>query len=275
MPGLKSHIKGPATVIALLTDFGLEDQYVSVMKGVILSRNPNVKIVDISHSVQPFHIKQGSYLLDSSYKYFPRGTIFVCVVDPGVGSERDILGFRSPNYTFLAPNNGLLDIIMNKEKCIEKVRITELSAKKYIKQEVSATFHGRDIFAPIAAHLSCGVKLSKLGTIINASTETPTSMLVPLHSEGAHTAILHIDHFGNIITNISGVEYQEASKSIKAIAIGRNMVSRWINYYDEAPDNTPCLIVGSSGLIEICIKRGNAAQILNANLDTLLKVFWR
>jgi S-adenosyl-L-methionine hydrolase (adenosine-forming) len=261
------------SIIGLLSDFGLQDHYVSVMKGILLSLNSDAEIIDVTHNVQPYHVRQASYLLWSAYQFFPKGTIFVCVVDPGVGSKRHILGLQTQHYTFIAPENGLLDFILNQEKIGEYVEITEQSAKKYIRKEVSSTFHGRDLFAPIAAQLSKGVKLQQVGTV--KPPPVVGSPFVATRSETLQSLILHVDQFGNIITNISTGDYVQSLKSIQAISVGRNLVSRWIRFYDEAPDNTPCLIVGSNGLIEISVKRGSAAQMLNANLDTQIKIYWR
>jgi len=254
-----------------LTDFGTEDHYVSAMKGVILSINPAVKIVDITHGVQPQQIRQGGYLLWSVSRYFPHGTIFMNVIDPGVGSKRRIVCLRSRRSTFLAPDNGLLDFIQTEEKIVEAVEVKEAAARKYLPSEISATFHGRDIFAPLTAHISTGVPIKKLGDIF--VPPSPASPFVRSRSDLVHPCILHIDHFGNIITNIRTGELHE--KDLQAVSIGRNLVSRWIQYYEEAPDKTPCLLVGSAGLIEVSVKYDSAARLLNATLDTPMKIYWR
>jgi S-adenosyl-L-methionine hydrolase (adenosine-forming) len=269
----QSSFSNAGSVIGLLTDFGLQDHYVSVIKGVILSTNPEVTFIDISHNVQPYHIRQASYLLWSSYQYLPKGTLIVCVVDPGVGSERHVLGVRTQNYSFLAPDNGVLDFVLQKEKIIEHVSITEQSAKRYIRKDISLTFHGRDLFAPLAAHFTLGVKLQQMGA--ESKPKMSTLPFISSRTEALQVSILHIDQFGNIITNITSEDFVQSSKNIQAISVGRNLVSRWIRFYDEAPENTPSLIVGSNGLIEISVKRGNAAQMLNATLDTPIKIYWR
>jgi S-adenosyl-L-methionine hydrolase (adenosine-forming) len=269
----KAQPKDEKNTIALLTDFGLQDHYVAAMKGSILTINPHASIIDISHQVQPHHIGQASYLLWSSYCYFPKGTIFVCVVDPGVGSNRSILAVKTTKYTFLAPDNGLLDFVLNNEKNVEQVEVSDQSAKKFIHSDISSTFHGRDIIAPLAAHLSLDVTLQQIGREIKSKISP--SPFVSSRSDLLHSHILHIDQFGNVITNLTAQDFDQISKSVQAISVGRNLVSRWIRFYDEAPENTPSLIVGSNGLVEISIKRGNAAHMLNASLDTPLKVYWR
>ena len=259
--------------IALLTDFGLSDQYVASMKGVMLSINPAVKIIDISHEIQPFKIRQAAFMLWSVYNYFPKDTIFVNVVDPGVGSGRRLIVLKTKKYTFIAPDNGLLDFIVHQEKGAAAVEVTQPSLKKYSVGDISSTFHGRDLIAPLAAYLSNNVPLKKFGAPY-ILPEIP-SPFVSSKMEAAALCVLHIDHYGNIVTNLQSFEVEKSMKEIQTISIGSNMVSRWIRFYDEAPENTPCLIVGSSGLVEISAKKNSAARLLRATLESKLKVYWR
>jgi S-adenosylmethionine hydrolase len=262
-----------SNIIALITDFGLQDQYVAAMKGVILSINPKALVVDISHEVQPHRFRQAGYLLWSVYRFFPKDTLFVSVVDPGVGSGRHIFIAKSKGYTFLTPDNGLLDFILSEQKAIELFEVTQQKVQKYLPKEVALTFHGRDIFAPLAAYLSKGTTLGKLGEPFKAPTKV--SLFVSSQSDSVHPCILNVDRFGNIITNLALKDVDQSAKQLQAVSVGRNLVSRWINFYDEAPENTPCLIIGSNGLVEVSIKNNNAAYLLNANLDTPLKIYWR
>lgn len=252
-------------LIALLTDFGLRDHYVGTMKGVLLSINPHARIVDISHDVEPQNISEAGYLLWSSYRYFPPGTIFVCIVDPGVGSARHILAVHTLHYFFIAPENGLLDYIFSEEKIKEAVRISSSKhsgKNRFFLSQISSTFHGRDVFAPLAAHLSRGVPLTKLGTPVTLKTPKPIFIAPDLLSGGAR--IIHIDRFGNLITNIRADDKQKSFNKISC-TIGKKHIARWIYFYDEAPSNTPCLIVGSSGLIEIAVRGKSAAKLLSAH----------
>jgi S-adenosyl-L-methionine hydrolase (adenosine-forming) len=259
--------------IALLTDFGLQDQYVASMKGVILSINPSVDIMDITHGIQPYRIRQAAYVLWSVYNYFPKDTIFVCVVDPGVGSKRRIIVMKTKKYVFIAPDNGLLDFVSYQEKASSAIEVTQSSLKEFILGEISSTFHGRDLLAPLAAYISNDVPLQRFGKPF-----VLPAMLSPFlisRSDVVPACILHIDHYGNIITNIHSLEVEKSMKEIQTITIGSNMISRWIRFYEEAPENTPCLIVGSKGLIEVSAKKGSAARLLSATLDSKLKVYWR
>jgi S-adenosyl-L-methionine hydrolase (adenosine-forming) len=279
MPRSKHHYKKNQTtgrsgsIIAIITDFGSQDQYAAVMKGVMLSINPSVKIVDITHEIQQHNIMQAGYLLWSAYKYFPKRTIFICVVDPGVGSKRRIVCTKAGQYIFLAPDNGLLDFIINEEKEVKEIELQEKDLKKFLFDKVSATFHGRDVFAPLGGHLSKGLPLKRLGAA--AARKAGPSKFVCSQTDVIHPCILHIDRFGNVITNIRVEDTEQAVRDLKAISIGTNLVSRWVGCYDEAPSNSPCLIVGSSGLAEIFIKNNNAARILKVTFDAPVKIYWQ
>jgi len=269
----KSATAKPQAPIALLTDFGIQDQYVASMKGVILSLQPQACIVDLSHDVQPHKIIQAGYLLWSSYNYFPRHTIFVCVVDPGVGSERKILAAKTRHFTFLAPENGLLDAVLSEEAKFELVEVSMEKLENIVPANVAPTFHGRDIFAPIAAHLSAGLEIQALGTM--RKEPFVHSPFVHGPEDVTKAAILHIDRFGSIITNVRAGELISAQKKIKAVAVGSNLVSRWVCTYTEAPENTPCLLVGSSGIVEVSVKSKSAAALLSVGTETPLKVYWQ
>ncbi len=242
------------------------------------SVNPSARIVDISHDVQPQNIRQASYLLWSSYKYFPAGTIFVCVVDPGVGSKRRIFAIRTPQYIFLAPDNGVLDMVLADEHTVEAVEIMSAGkvtdrAKSFVLPKISSTFHGRDIFAPIAGRLSLGVGMKELGSPIEV--RKPPSIFVNAETHPRKARVVHIDRFGNIITNIRAQDFSQIKMLIPGLLIGKKRIRTWTNNYEEAPANKPCLIVGSSDLVEIVVKNGNAAKVLPVNLDTPIGVVRR
>jgi S-adenosyl-L-methionine hydrolase (adenosine-forming) len=273
MEARTSTSKHQRSVIVLLTDFGLQDQYVAAMKGVILSLQPLAQIVDLSHDVQPHKIFQAGYLLWSSYKYFPQKAVFVCVVDPSVGSDRKILAAKTSNSILLAPDNGLLDAVLSEETKFELVEVSLEKIKNIIPVTIAPTFHGRDIFAPIAAHLSKGMTISELGAVReNSFFHSPF-----VHSMGDVTkaVVLHTDHFGNIITNIRISDAMSGEKKLKAVAVGTNLVSRWVRTYSDIPENTPCLLVGSSGLVEISLKSRSAAALLAANIEMPVRVYWQ
>ena len=260
------------SIVALLTDFGLRDHYVGTMKAVMLSIEPSLTIVDATHEVEPQNVHQASYLLWASYRYFPDNALFVCVVDPGVGTSRRILVVKTPKWTFLAPENGLLDLVLSEEmvELAIAVDIDRLKRDMLIPSVVSSTFHGRDIFAPLAAHIARGRKLTSFGDPFEAAVVEPR--FVTERTPHVRPSILHIDHFGNIVTNISGGSLDFLSRTIRGIGIRRKAIATWINYYNSAPSREPCLIIGSSGLVEIAVKKGSAARMLSADLDTPLRI---
>ena len=189
-----------SSVITLLTDFGDQDAYAGIMKGVIAGINPHATIVDICHSIPPQDIFYGAYLLYTSYKYFPKGTIHVAVVDPSVGSERDIVCTEIHDYLFLTPNNGLLSFIVHEEQPKAIIHVTN---NKYFLPSPSNTFHGRDIFAPVAAYLSLGVKPQQLGIKTNHLEQLDIPKPHYKKTGQLEGQIVYIDRFGNLITNIT------------------------------------------------------------------------
>ena len=266
-PASTPHKDSPP-VIALLTDFGLEDPYVGTMKGVILSINPNARIVDLSHHVQPHQVLQAGYLLWSACSFFPRGSVFLAVVDPGVGSKRKIIAVKSDKHVFLAPDNGLLNIVLSDRKIVEAVHVDPVKTKDLILQDVSPTFHGRDIFAPLAAHISLGRRIQSFGEKFRL--DHIPSPFVNAKGGTSKPLVIHVDHFGNLVSNISGALANE----IHTLAVGKALVNRWTQNYDDAPDKTPCMIVGSGGLIEIVVKKDHAAKLLGASVGMPVTIYW-
>ena len=247
--------------IALLTDFGLSDPYVGSMKGVISAIAPGTPILDLSHEVLPQNITQAGYLLWSCYKYFPAGTIFVCVVDPGVGSGRRVLCVDGAGYRFLGPDNGLLQLVLDS---LDGYSIVIVENRRYFRNEISPTFHGRDIFAPVAAHLSRGVRSASLGR--RTTSSVPGERLVRISTQGKKRyqgIIIHIDRFGNVISNFQA---GGGLRSNLSLHVGARAVHRSFHTYSEAGEKTPFMVVGSSGLIEIAVKNGNAARSLHARI---------
>jgi S-adenosylmethionine hydrolase len=268
-----------ATVITLTTDFGTADAYVASMKGVILSLNPKAGIVDICHSIEPRNVLQAAFILGTAYAYFPEGTIHLAVVDPGVGSRRKAIILKTPAAFFVAPDNGILSYIISEHNKtpgkpahhmpsiaeqrklppgLEAVAITNT---EFWRHPVSDTFHGRDIFAPVAAHLSLGVPLHKFGDSLahlNAFTiPHPYS-----DSRGSLTGcVLHIDNFGNLITNIRNSDLPTGKVSV---TIGKHHMNGLNKFYAETKGLAA--IIGSSGYLEISLKNGDAAGFLKAKV---------
>jgi S-adenosyl-L-methionine hydrolase (adenosine-forming) len=242
----------PAPILTLTTDFGLSDHYVGVMKGVILGICPRAQIVDVSHQVRPYAISEGAFLIAQTYRAFPRGTVHVVVVDPGVGSERRPILMKAAGQCFVAPDNGVLGMIFAREK--HKVRV--ISNARYFRHPVSQTFHGRDIFAPVAAHLAAGVAPSRMGKVIVDYVRPPFEKP---RQTGAHTwtgEILKLDRFGNIVTNFHADDFP----AIEELAIGRSKARRLVRSYAEARAGELVMIAGSSGYLEVSVNQGAAAE---------------
>jgi hypothetical protein len=249
-------------IITLITDFGLQDGYVGVMKGVIADINSSANVIDISHNIEPQNVFQAAYALNSSYTYFPKGTIHIVVVDPGVGSDRKILCLKTEDYIFLAPDNGVLSFIVASE---ESPSIREVTNSKLFLPEVSNTFHGRDIFAPVAAHLSKGIERKDLGERVDKVNEI--DLPKPIRSPGGMLTaeIIYIDGFGNLITNVNKelVDRMKIKAERVAITMGRKRINGICKSYADVGANEALAIFGSFGYLEISINRGSARDVLD------------
>lgn len=248
-------------IITLTTDFGISDPFVGIMKGVMLGINPLIRFIDISHLIEPQNIIQAYYTLKFSYKYFPSRTIHLAVVDPGVGSNRRPILIESKDYFFIGPDNGIFSFIFENDP---SVNIIELTEKKFFLPSVSQTFHGRDIFASVAGWLSSDVKPYEFGIPIN----NPVILKTPepdIGKEKISGEVIHIDRFGNLITNISETQFhsfvRERDGKVK-IKIKSSIIPSLCKFYFDAVGPKPSSIFNSWGLLEIFIKNGNASRKL-------------
>jgi S-adenosyl-L-methionine hydrolase (adenosine-forming) len=250
--------------IALITDFGQSDWFVAGMKGVILSVNPGAMIVDINHNIPAGGISAAALNLLACHACFPKGTIFVAVVDPGVGSSRAAIAAKAGPYFFLGPDNGVLSPVIDN---YYKPELRALLNPKVFLNKVSATFHGRDIFAPAAAHLSKGVAFEKLGPKIKDIVR----ISMPLAREKGKQItgrVMYIDHFGNAITNIPS---SLVSSSIKHVLIkGRKVPLR--SCYADVDEGKPLAVVGSCGFVEISVNKGNAAKKMRLKIGDNVEI---
>lgn len=257
-------------IITLMTDFGLKDGNVGVMKGVILRFCPQAQIVDLSHLIAPQNIPEAALILARSQPYFPAGSIHVVVVDPGVGTPRRPLAARIASHYFVLPDNGILTQVLEKAGQHRKeIELVHLDKPQYWLEQVSHVFHGRDIFAPVAAHLASGVPLTELGSLV----DDPVRLLLP-HPQptdrGYLGEIIHIDHFGNIALNIcqehlNGVQNLEVDlKSVKIRGL--------LKTFGEAPDGELIALYGSTGNLIVSVVNGSAAQRLDARIGDQAKV---
>lgn len=272
MPGVQILRTMTSHIITLTTDFGLDDFFVGAMKGVILTINPAAMIVDITHTIPPHDIRAAAFTLAQAYREFPPGTIHVVVVDPGVGSTRKPLLVLTPRYTFVGPDNGVFSFIYAEEKAPTCIHIT---AEHYFRQPVSHTFHGRDIFAPVAAWLSKGLAPDGFGSRINeyVKFEIPyPEILDQTHIRGH---VIHIDRFGNLITNITEKELPpDAIRAGAKLVINGHTITRFQSHFAEAPAGEPFAVFGSTGRWEIAVYLDLAERVLNASAGTTVDLFF-
>ena len=255
------------SLITLTTDFGLADSYVGAMKGVILGIEPTATIVDISHDIAPQDVREAAYVVYTAYPYFPPDTVHVVVVDPGVGSRRRAIALRAAQTYFVAPDNGVLSYVLAKEGMREAVSLTN---SRYHRPTVSHTFHGRDIFAPAAAHLARGVPLTELGEPLTeiVSFFLPQPQMLPDGKVIGH--VLHIDRFGNLVLDIREGDRMLDEEIVLEVA-GRRIQGLGRTFADVSVGELVAYI-GSSGHLEIALREGDAAQALGMEIGDKILV---
>ena len=250
------------SVVTLLTDFGERDYFVASMKGVILGINPQARIVDLSHQIEPHQTEAAAYLLKSSYRYFPDGTVHLAVVDPGVGTARRALLVSTSRYHFVAPDNGLLSYIYKDELSVE---VRQIENKQYRLDSDGATFDGRDLFAPAAAWLTKGQSPGSFGRMIQDYVRLP----IPEPSVESRVLIgriVYVDHFGNLISNIGTYHLRELQgvtrRAEVALRIGNATIDGLVRSYAAGPKGAPAALINSNGQVEIFLQEGSAAEFL-------------
>jgi hypothetical protein len=262
-------------IITLTTDFGLDDPYVAAMKGVILSLNPAATIVDITHQVRPQQVAQAAFLLAQALPYFPRGTIHVVVVDPGVGTARQALALATPEMLLVGPDNGALSAGLPEEtrrralpgpdprdvELPEGYRAVALRRGRYMRKPVSATFHGRDIFAPAAAHLSLGVGLEALGPPVTRIQALPPFRARRRPDGALEGRVMHVDRFGNVVTDVRAEDLPEGRVEV---SIGGQRIEGPAHTYEEEPELKA--LVSSAGYLEVACRGGSAAYRLGVDI---------
>lgn len=259
-----------AKIISLLTDFGLKDNFIGVMKGVIWSIATEAKIVDLTHSISPQNILEGSLVLVGSVAYFPVGTIHVAVVDPGVGTARRGIAARIGTQYYVGPDNGLFtSVLAAAEARSETAEFYTLDKPEFWLPGVSRSFHGRDIFAPVAAHLANGKKPEEMGSLITDPVRL--NIQSPERIAGGWLGqVLMVDHFGNLITNIKPKHF-EAGKRV-LISVGDMVIDGVITTFGESHPGELVAMFDSSDVLQIAIVNGNAAQRLNAKIGSIVKL---
>ena len=259
-------------IITFLTDFGSKSSYVAQMKGIVSSIT-DARIVDITHNITPHNIREGAFVLWSSVSYFPLGTVHVAVVDPGVGTERKGILITTRNHILIGPDNGIL---MPTAHFIGDFTVYEITNKKYMLQNISNTFHGRDIFAPVAAYITKGVPFEEIGEKITDFVDFDFGT-AEISSKSATGKIIYIDDFGNIITNINGFKLREFlnyGNKIMAFIGDEQQEIPFLKSYGYAKKGEMLATIGSSNLFEIGLNQGNAASKLKAKIDDEIKILF-
>lgn len=245
-------------VITLTTDFGLQDYYVSAMKAAMLNIAPDARLVDISHEIPSQDIMAGSWILQNSAMLFPEGSVHTVVVDPGVGTDRNPVALKVRDQLFVGPDNGIFSLLTSDEE-YKAVRLTN---EDYWRKNPSNTFHGRDIFAPVAAHLSQGVPLEELGEPIDELVTYRWTVPIA-DKDGLEGMVIHIDKFGNLITNISESLLEEVidDKNVR-IYVGNTILDEIATTFGKVTEGEPVAYIGSSGMLEVGINKGSAEEML-------------
>jgi S-adenosylmethionine hydrolase len=256
-------------LVTLTTDFGLRDPFVGIMKGVILSINPEARVVDLTHQVESFDITDGALALVQSCPYFPPGTIHVVVVDPGVGSERRPILITTATSHFIGPDNGVFSLVCESESFLE---VRHITAEQYFLKPVSQTFHGRDIFAPVAAWLSKGLAPGALGDSITDYVRVAVAKPERVSPSVIRGEVLRVDKFGNLITNLTSAHLPQQGSF--RLLINRNRVTQLVSSYAEGRENGVIAILGSAGFVEIAAYHASAAEVLGAGkgMEIILEI---
>ena len=253
---------GNTRIITLITDFGEASGYVGIMKGVILSINPECRIIDITHHISPQDREEAAFVLKSVRPFFPPGTIHLVVVDPGVGSARKPIIVESSQHWFVGPDNGVFSFIFLDD---QQKKVWEITNDRYFLSPVSPTFHGRDIFAPIAAHLSSGISTHVLGKELDHFVQLE-GLEPEVHQDMLKGRIVFIDHFGNLVSNISHKLFTSVvGDNPFQITVGNRVLRRIYPTYADAEDGEVLALFGSSQQLEISVRNGNCQRLLNVS----------
>lgn len=258
------------SVIALMSDFGVRDYYVAAMKGVILQIDPKATIIDVTHDIGSQDILHGAFVLRQTMPYFPEGTIFVAVVDPGVGTRRHILAARYSNRTILAPDNGLLTLV-HRDAELQEIRIVE--NRRFFANTLSSTFHGRDIFAPVAAHLSRGAAMDHLGPVADRIEIMDLARPTVQQDGTLDGEVMLVDRFGNLITNISTMDLSAANiRRNLEVSIADHDIGPIRATYAEVAQGELVALIGSSLMLEVAVNQGSAAEKLSLGRGAPVKL---
>lgn len=261
-------------IVALLTDFGTRDPYAGAIRGAVLAACPDATVVDLSHDLPAHDVEEAAFCLAAAYRAFPGGTVFVAVVDPGVGGPRRGIAVEAGGYRFVGPDNGLFSLVLAEHP---EARVRELTNRGLFRYEVSRTFHGRDVFAPVAGHLARGAPFEEVGPEI----ADPVGFAVrPIRGIGPgewEASVIHVDRFGNLTTNVSALEFETVLAAIEGdptrvvVRVGEAVLPV-VNTYSEIPEGEACALIGSSGRLEVAVNQGSAARSLDCRKGSAVRI---
>jgi S-adenosylmethionine hydrolase len=263
-------------IVALLTDFGTADHYLGSMKGAILSACPSATLVDLVHDLPPHDVATAALTLEASYPSFPAGTVFLAVVDPGVGSERRGLALAAGGYRFVGPDNGLFTHVLAAHP---EARIHALTNTNLFRLPVSPVFHGRDVFGPVAGYLALGLGLEQVGPSVSHPVLLPSSAVRPLGPKEWEATVVHVDRFGNLTTNLRERDLEamtaggQGAADIVVSLAGRTLPLA--RTYADVPEGGAFALIGSSRRLEVAVREGSAARLLGAGKGTVVRVLCR
>lgn len=251
-------------LITLLTDFGTHDHFVGVMKGVIAGIAPAARVVDITHEVGAYQVGQARFLLGQSWPYFPKGTVHLCVVDPGVGTARRPIVVEAAGHLFVGPDNGIFTDLL----AVEGAKARMITQAKWFLKNISQTFQGRDVFAPVSAHLAKGGRAAEAGRLIDDALRLSSGAPQRIGRRFWSGEVAHVDRFGNLITNLPAAEFLPMAVKGLALKAGLTEVCKVVQSYAEAAEGELVLITGSSGNLEVAMNQGSAARQLGVGLGS-------
>lgn len=260
-------------LIGLVTDFGTRDHYVGAMKAAILSVCPEAVLVDITHDVPPHDVQAGAFALAAAYRAFPGGTVFLAVVDPGVGSGRRGLAVEAGGYVFVGPDNGVLGLVLAEQ---EDHRAHELTNARLFRERVSPTFHARDVFGPVAAHLAGGVRVDQAGPPVSQPVQLTHPPVVQVGEREWQACVVNVDRFGNLTTNMAEAQLDritaEAGANTQVVVVVEGAVLPLGQTYADVPLGHACALIGSTGMLEIAVNQGDASRVLGASRGAPVRV---
>ena len=261
-------------IVALLTDFGTRDHYVGAVKGAILAVCGEATLVDVTHEITPHDVEEAALTLERAYAAFPPATVFMAVVDPGVGGSRRAMALEARGRRFVGPDNGLFTFVLADER---DAAMREITNAALLRREVSNTFHARDVFGPAAGHLACGASLDLLGPPLREPVLLPMAAAHPRGDREWEAAVVHVDRFGNLTTNLTQRQLEEILSTVdgdptRLVVLVEGAVLPLVRTYGDVAEGEPCALVGSSTRLEVAANRADAARLLSAGRGTRLRL---